>query len=81
MGWIARLKALDDRVLPKPKPGTVEDFRRATLIGIVGVLVLISCAVVFRATPFLYGATTIVILTGMNAARWRRFHLAKRDSE
>lgn len=80
MSWTARLKALDDRVLPKPKRPTLRDARRGTLLGVVATLSFITAAVVVEGS-LISGAITMTVLTVINARRWRRLHLAQRGPE
>ncbi len=80
MGWTARLKALDDRVLPKPKRITLRDLRRATIIGVVAALAFVIAAV-FIEGPLISGAITMTLLTAINATRWRRLQAEGRTSE
>ncbi len=81
MVWTARLKSLDERVLGKPKTPNIKDSRRGTLIGVLGVLVMILVAVVTQASSFVYAAVSLFFLTAMNAVQWRRLKLAERDRE
>ncbi len=81
MGWTARLKPLDDRVLGKPKPPTLEGYRRGTLVGVVVSLALIGAFVVIRDASMLGGLVTMVGLTGLQALGWRRLHIAQRSPD
>lgn len=80
MGWMARLKALDDRLLPRSsKTPSVKDYRRATVIGVVGVVTMTVAGFLIEAASFFGGAILLLVLTGMNVVRWRRLARAERD--
>ncbi len=81
MGWTARLKALDDRVFGKPKPPTLEAYRRGTLVGVVLSLIFIVALVVIQEASMLGGLVVMVGLTGLQALEWRKMHLAQRARE
>lgn len=78
MGWTARLKALDDRLLGNPTTPTASDYRRATLTGAVGVLAMTAASFAAEAPSLLGSASVLLGVTGMNAVRWRRSSLAER---
>ena len=72
MSWAARLQALDDRVLGKPEPPSVDDYRRGTLVGVSGIAAMVVCAAVTGVASFLSAAAGFVGLTAVTAVRWHR---------
>lgn len=68
-------------MLGDPKPPSLKDSRRGTLIGVVALLTIVAVAFVFEISSLLYGAITLAGLTSMHAVRWRKLHLAQRDRQ
>lgn len=65
-----RLRALDDKVLGKPKPTNSRQYRDAFFLGLIVVVISLGTALITGEPQFLAYASGIVFLTAVNGYLW-----------